>query len=174
MWSDGEWTTIYGTHDDRSHTPLKRGLTVARTPGGKLSQFTQWQFWVDGRWSANWRESASVGEEIGSEFSVSYVPCLRQWALVYSPATLAPEIRLRLGTSPCGPWSDPQTVYTCPDAKAGRHVFCYAAKAHPDLSGADDLLVTYATNSFEMSEVLNDTSLYVPRFVRLRFSDGRR
>ncbi|GBC97208.1 hypothetical protein HRbin16_03029 [bacterium HR16] len=68
-----------------------------------------------------------------------------------------------------GAWSEPQTVYRCPDVRNGQHVFCYAAKGHPELSAPDELLVTYATNSFEMSEVLNNAELYVPRFVRLRF-----
>lgn len=170
VWSDGTWHYIYGTRDDRSHAPLKRGLLVARAPAGRLNHFTRWQFWVDGKWSHEWRRSSAVGEDIGSEFSVSFVPGLRRWVTVYSPATLAPEIRIRWAESPTGAWSEPQTVYRCPDVQPGRHVFCYAAKAHPELSAPDELLVTYATNSFEWSEVLNDARLYVPRFVRLQFS----
>ena len=109
------------------------------------------------------------GDDIGAEFSVSFVPALRKWALVYSPADLSPEIRLRWANSPTGAWSEPQTVYRCPDVQKGQHVFCHAAKAHSELSAPNELLVTYATNSFEMSEVLNNAALYVPRFVRLRF-----
>lgn len=170
VWGDGRWIYIYGTRDDRSHVPLKRGLVVARVPAGKLNHFTQWQFWQEGEWNSAWRDSGAVGEDIGAEFSVSFVPRLRRWVMVYSPATLAPEIRIRWAPSPTGAWSEPQTVYQCPDVQMARHVLCYAAKAHPELSAPNELLVTYATNSFEWSEVLNDARLYVPRFVRLRFS----
>ncbi|GIV18477.1 MAG: hypothetical protein KatS3mg023_0228 [Armatimonadota bacterium] len=170
VWSDGQWVYVYGTRDDRSHTPLKRGLVVARVPVGKMAHFTTWQFWTADGWSHRWRECSVSGDDIGSEFSVSYIPALRRWALVYSPADLSPEIRLRWADSPVGAWSEPQTAYRCPDIHQGQHVFCYAAKAHPELSAPDELLVTYATNSFEISEVWNDAELYVPRFVRLRFS----
>lgn len=170
VWADARWTFVYGTRDDRSHTPLKRALLVARVPKGRLLDFTRWQFWTQKGWSSAWRESAPIGDDIGAEFSVNYVPKLRRWTLVYSPATLAPEVRVRWAPSPTGPWSEPQTAYHCPDVQRGRRVFCYAAKAHPQLSAPDELLVTYATNSFELSEVVNDASLYVPRFVRLRFS----
>jgi len=169
VWSDGRWTYIYGTRDDRTHTPLKRGLLIARAPAGRLSHFTRWQFWCDGKWSSAWRDSAPAGEDIGAEFSVSFVPTLRRWVLVYSPATLAPEIRVRWAQSPTGAWSEPHAVYRCPDVQVGRHVFCYAAKAHPELSAEGELLVTYATNSFEWSEVLRDARLYVPRFIRLQY-----
>jgi hypothetical protein len=42
----------------------------------------------------------------------------------------------------------------------------YAAKAHPELTGAD-LVITYATNTFEFAEQLTDSLPYYPRFVRL-------
>ena len=39
-------------------------------------------------------------------------------------------------------------------------------KAHPELTGAD-LILTYATNTFEFAEHLSDSLIYYPRFVRL-------
>ncbi|MCS6829399.1 MAG: DUF4185 domain-containing protein [Armatimonadota bacterium] len=170
VWSDRRWMYVYGTHDDRSHTPLRRGLVAARVPMGRMPHFTAWQFWTPDGWSRRWRECSVTGDDVGAEFSVCFVPAVRKWVMVYSPADLSPEIRLRWADSPVGVWSEPQTVYRCPDVQTGRHVFCYAAKAHPELSAPDELLVTYATNSFETSEVLNNAELYVPRFVRLRFS----
>jgi hypothetical protein len=46
------------------------------------------------------------------------------------------------------------------------NVMLYAAKAHPQLTGAD-LVLTYATNTFQFSEHLSDSLIYYPRFVRL-------
>ena len=46
-------------------------------------------------------------------------------------------------------------------------IMIYAAKAHPELFGAD-LLLTYATNSFRLfQEHMRDTLIYYPRFLRL-------
>ena len=42
----------------------------------------------------------------------------------------------------------------------------YSAKAHPQLTGAD-LVLTYATNTFQFAEHLTDGSIYYPHFVRL-------
>ncbi len=42
----------------------------------------------------------------------------------------------------------------------------YAAKAHPELAGAD-IVVTYATNATELERLARDTALYYPRFVRV-------
>ena len=44
-------------------------------------------------------------------------------------------------------------------------VMIYSAKAHPQLTGAD-LVMTYATNTFEFSEHLADSLIYYPHFVR--------
>ena len=49
-----------------------------------------------------------------------------------------------------------------------RPVFCYAAKAHPELTATrDELLITYAANSWNFWDLFNDARLYWPRFVRV-------
>ena len=61
----------------------------------------------------------------------------------------------------------PGRIYAPPEKNRPR-VFIYAAKAHPELTGAD-LVLTYVTNSSELGDVIHDQTLYYPRFVRLRF-----
>jgi hypothetical protein len=46
------------------------------------------------------------------------------------------------------------------------NVMIYAGKAHPQLTGGD-LVLTYATNTFQFVEHLTDSLIYYPRFVRL-------
>lgn len=46
------------------------------------------------------------------------------------------------------------------------NVMIYSAKAHPQLTGAD-LVLTYTTNTFQLSEHLTDSLIYYPHFVRL-------
>ena len=46
------------------------------------------------------------------------------------------------------------------------NVMIYSGKAHPQLTGGD-LVLTYDTNTFEFGEMLTDSLIYYPRFVRL-------
>ena len=60
-------------------------------------------------------------------------------------------------------------MYRPPESN-GPRPFVYAAKAHPELVGpeAADLVVTYATNSFEFDDLFTPQgarALYWPRFV---------
>jgi hypothetical protein len=74
-------------------------------------------------------------------------------------------VGMRRAPALVGPWSAVDTVYRPPEL--GRpHVMIYAAKAHPELRGAD-LILTYATNlPFALQRL--DSTVYYPRFVRLR------
>lgn len=76
---------------------------------------------------------------------------------------------MRTSTSQEGPWTAPEALYQCPEMKISPHVFCYAAKGHPELSATNELLVSYASNSEKPSDVMNNTNLYVPRFIRVIF-----
>ncbi len=60
-------------------------------------------------------------------------------------------------------------LYRCPEAGWDRRIFCYAAKAHPELAGGDELLITYVANSFDFRQIVANERLYRPRFVRVRF-----
>lgn len=81
----------------------------------------------------------------------------------------ASTIGLRTAPALTGPWSSPIVVYRPPESK-GPRPFVYAAKAHPELVGpnAADLIITYATNSFDFGDLFmpqGEQSLYWPRFI---------
>jgi hypothetical protein len=75
------------------------------------------------------------------------------------------DMVMRVAPTLTGPWSAPQMVYR-PSEYYRPNVMIYAAKAHPELTGGD-LVLTYATNTFEFAEQLTDSLIYYPRFVRL-------
>jgi hypothetical protein len=75
------------------------------------------------------------------------------------------DVMMRAAPALTGPWSAPRMVYRPPEYYRP-HVMIYGAKAHPELTGAD-LVLTYATNTFEFAEQLTDSLIYYPRFVRL-------
>ena len=98
---------------------------------------------------------------------MSYLPGLKKYALVTTENGLSDRIVGRFATSPEGPWSKPVVLYTCPEMKKDKKVFTYAGKAHPHLASGNELVITYAVNSFELAPVLNNAELYWPRFVRV-------
>ena len=79
----------------------------------------------------------------------------------FGPAVIA----MRTATGPTGPWSSSDTLYR-PREFDEPEVAIYQGKAHPHLTGAD-LVLTYSTSSFEFQNIVEDTTLYYPRFVRL-------
>ena len=76
----------------------------------------------------------------------------------------------RTAPDPYGPWSDPIILYRCPEEEWHESIFCYAAKAHPEITSApDELIVTYVTNSYDFDRIEADARLYRPRFLLIRF-----
>jgi hypothetical protein len=74
-------------------------------------------------------------------------------------------LSLRSATRLTGPWSSGVTVYRPPELDKPR-IMIYQGKAHPYLTGAD-LILSYSTNSFDFQNLIDDTAIYYPRFVRL-------
>jgi hypothetical protein len=104
------------------------------------------------------------------EYSVTYLPSLKQYIAVYSEEGLSKNILLRLSPEPEGPWGKPMTIFQCPEAEWDESIFCYAAKAHADLSQSpDQLIITYIANSVDFDRVTNDVRLYRPRFLQVTF-----
>jgi hypothetical protein len=163
--ADG-FTYIFGA---RERTGRARTMILARAPADSLADFAAWQFRTSDGWSTNVAGAADLCSGVASEYSVSWLPALRQFVLICSENGLSPNILARPAPKPWGPWSEPAVVYRCPETW-DKKVFCYAAKAHPMLaSSPDELIITYAANSFDFSQIINDTRLYWPRFVRLNW-----
>lgn len=75
------------------------------------------------------------------------------------------DVVMRAAPTLTGPWSSARLVYRPPEY-ARPNVMIYSGKAHPQLAGGD-LVLTYDTNTFEFGEMLTDSLIYYPRFVRL-------
>ena len=107
-----------------------------------------------------------VGDRMASEFSVTPLPDGR-YINVFQLDALSTTIAVRYGASPTGPWGDAIPVYKCPDTTIGKQVYTYGAKAHPHLSAAGELLISYHVNSFSFAQNVKNADIYHPRFVRL-------
>jgi hypothetical protein len=158
---------IYGYEEKPGKPFPARRLLVARVPEGKLDDYSSWRYLTDGTWQADARKATGQIDGLATEFSVSYLPDLKHYALVYTEHGLSERILGRFATSPEGPWSEPLLLYTCPEMKRKKKVFSYAAKAHPELARGNELIVSYVVNAFELGPVLDDAELYWPKFVRI-------
>ena len=159
---------IYGTAEDAGGAVRRKHMILARVPVSRLADFSRWQFYADGRWVSDFRQASRMSFSLPNEYSVSYLPKLKQYALVYSQDGLSRNILARLSPEPQGPWGDPIRLYQCPEAEWDDSIFCYAAKAHNVLSQMpDQLIITYIANSMDFNRTANDARLYRPRFLKV-------
>jgi hypothetical protein len=143
------------------------GATLARAPEEALDDFQQWRFYNGGQWREDPRKASAIFPDTPPEGTVRWAPALGQFAAVYSPDIFG-DIVLRVSDAPAGPWSERRVIYHCPEMKQSRAYYCYAGKAHPELSGPGELIITYAVNSNNFWDLFNDPSIYWPRFLRLK------
>ncbi|MCI0704867.1 MAG: DUF4185 domain-containing protein, partial [Planctomycetia bacterium] len=119
----GDHAYIYGHQETPRRFFPARKLIVARVGADKLTDFDDWRFYsqgeskTDGEWKADAKDATGLADDLGAEFSVSYLPGLKKYALVYTENGLSDRIVGRFASSPEGPWSDPVLLYTCPEMK---------------------------------------------------------
>lgn len=164
----GAHAYVYGYEEKPARPFPARKLLVARVPQDKLGDFDAWRFWSNGAWVARAADATAQISDLAVEFSVSYLPGLERYALVYTENGLSDRIVGRFAPAPDGPWSDPVLLYTCPEMKKDKRVFTYAAKAHPHLATGNELVISYVANAHELGPVINNAELYWPTFVRVR------
>jgi hypothetical protein len=118
--------------------------------------------WVaDSSTAARW----PVFENGQSEFSIHYDTITRRFLELQTNGFGAADVVIRSAPALTGPWT-PQRLLYRPSEYYQPDIMIYAAKAHPQLSGAD-LVLTYATNSFRFEQSVGDSLIYYPRFLRL-------
>lgn len=107
-----------------------------------------------------------------AEFSIHRMPELNAYVQVQCAPFLEAEVQVRHAPQLPGPWSAPRAVF---DPKLAPHqppgIFYYAAKAHPELvlPGTVDagFVVTYCSNARQLGTVVEDESIYYPRFLKV-------
>jgi len=100
-----------------------------------------------------------------SDLSIHVDQATQRFLVVHTQGFGPADVMMRAAPTLTGPWSAPKLVYRPPEYYRP-NVMIYAGKAHPELTGSN-LVLTYATNSFQFAELLTDTLVYYPRFVRL-------
>jgi Domain of unknown function (DUF4185) len=166
---NGSYSYIYG-YSNRTNSSAAKNLILVRAPENDIGNTNSWEFYSNGGWTKNFDNTTSIFSGAGAEGSVSWQPFLKKFVYIYSDGIWG-TILMRTAGAPEGLWSAPTKIYQCPDMKISPHVFCYAAKGHPELSADNELLISYAANSESLSDVMNGTRLYWPRFIRVTFTN---
>lgn len=172
---DGAYVVALAIRQEGAHAGA-----LVRYPAASLAQgdVSQAEWWADN--GRGWVPEADLGsagpafimDDAGAECSLHWDPRTNSFVHVASYGFGATTIGLRTAPALSGPWSAAVLVYRPPESD-GPRPFVYAAKAHPELIGPapTDLVVTYATNSFEFADLFTkqgERSLYWPRFVVVR------
>ncbi len=151
---EGGFVYVYGVED----LHVEKYLHVARAVAGEVAG--PWEFWTGSEWSDNPLLSARLAGGISNELSIHRVG--ERYLLV---AQAGSQVVTATSVLPQGPWSTPEAVYRTPEATGS--TFTYNAKAHPEFSDEDTLLVTYNVNTTDGAALYADISIYRPRFVEL-------
>ena len=155
-----------------SQDPIKsHPIFVARWPLEKVREgdLMSPEWWAGA--GVGWVEDASslarwpLFENGQSELTIHADEATKSFLGVQITGFGPADVSMRAAPNLTGPWSKPRMIYR-PSEYYRENVFIYAGKAHPHLTGAD-LILTYATNTFDFAEIRTDDMIYYPRFVRL-------
>ncbi len=102
-----------------------------------------------------------------SEFSVVYDELTDQYLSIQAVGFGAADIMIRTSPGLTGPWTDSQLLYQ-PLEKSIAEVMIYAAKAHPEIIGAD-LVLSYNTNA-PFRIIFEDTTIYYPVLLKCNWN----
>ncbi|HLF14138.1 MAG TPA: DUF4185 domain-containing protein, partial [Bacteroidota bacterium] len=163
----GEYVYAFGSEDPVKSHPLYAVRWQAEDLRAGRLMAPEW--WAGER--LGWIPESSTSarfplfENGAPEMSIHFDEASGRFIAVQGSGFGAADVMLRAAPSLTGPWSRARMVYR-PMEYYKPDVMIYAAKAHPELTGAD-LVLTYATNGTDIGIVANDSQLYYPRFVRL-------
>lgn len=159
---------IYGASEDWRKGMSGRSMIVARVTPDRMADFEHWRFFSDGNWEADVNSTSELFDGAATEYSVSYQPALKKYVTICTENGMSRSIMMRLAPTPVGPWSRASRIYRCPEHDWHKTYFCYAAKAHPEISRKDELMVTYVCNSMDFWQMAKDARIYRPRFLRIK------
>jgi hypothetical protein len=104
-------------------------------------------------------------------FSIKHIAFRNKFLLLETWGFGGAVISIRTADSLTGPWSKRQAIFH-PEEKFRGGVMIYGGRIQESLVGAD-LVVTYNVNHEIMSELINDMSIYFPRFVRIKLNSDQ-
>ena len=155
---------IYGPKNNSSG----KELVAARVLPENIGNFNLWEYWKGTGWGNSIEDCASITSGISQEFSV--IPLGSSKYLLVAQS--GNNVVVKFGESPVGPFGIFYSVYECPEVQEDPDIFVYNAKAHPNLSTSEELLISYNVNSFNFGDLFSNADIYRPRFIYLKINDS--
>jgi len=156
----------------------QQSAVAARLPAAGLAagDWAALEYWMpSGAWAAAPADGAPPAAQplfafMPSEATLVWHPFMQLWYVVVANTFVyGADIVLRTAPAVTGPWSDELRVYSVPASMLAGGAFCYAGKAHPELSpqGAPELVFSFMCNTQGIPPLLNRTDIYVPQLIRV-------
>jgi len=144
-----------------------KNLVAARVKPKYFEDFKHWAYWNGKEWTADITQLRGITNSVSNELSVTPLEN-GQYALVFQVLGLSDKVGMRIGNSPVGPFGEIQEIWRTPEWDEG--LFCYNAKAHPNLSKPGELLISYNTITPDFwKDIQQNAYIYHPRFIRLKW-----
>jgi|GEM_PF-285049 len=159
---------VYGY---RNETDGTKRLLAARTTPSAIDDWSVWRYWDGSGWSAQIEAAAPLQDGVSPELSVTPMKEGRwkgKYLLISELNSVSGTIVYAVGETPAGPFGPMTPIYAAPEPARGQEIITYNAKAHPHLSSAGELLVTYNVNTTNLAANTNDADIYRPRWIRIR------
>jgi Domain of unknown function (DUF4185) len=150
--------------EDAAHDAYLVRWRARDAAAGLLSE-AQWWCGVARGWQSDPRSRQVVIPNAGPEFSVQPDPAGPGYIEVNSAGFGATTIVFRRAANLEGPWDEPQALFRPPESDIPG-LLVYAAKSHPELTGAD-LVITYVANGPLDHLPTPDMSIYFPKFIKV-------
>ncbi len=155
---------VYGPRSNSSG----KELVAARVLPQEIENFDRWKYWNGSDWGSAIENCAPITNGISQEFSVTPIKN-EKYLLVFQNGN---SVALKIGESPVGPFGIFYSVYNCPEVSIDPDIFVYNAKAHPNLSNKNELLISYNVNTFDFWDHFTNADIYRPRFIYLKINDS--
>jgi hypothetical protein len=165
----GDYVYAFGAEEPRNHNVFVVRWPVSDVINGDLMS-PRWWAGESAGWVAQSRlreRPPAVFLGAQTEFTVHYESRLKRFVQIQTEGFGDAEMAVRWATEMTGPWSSKQKFYR-PEEASRADALIYAGKAHPTLTGAE-MVLTYVVNSRDFGRLVNDESIYYPRFLKVRF-----
>ncbi len=144
---------------------LARAARPGNAPWEYLTSGATWRPWPKDD-TALPSDNAAVLKPGASEMTIRYHRFTNQWIAVF-PVGMAKAAYYCISPPIKGPGGPPEKLYAYPEMKSPnpnytRHVFCYVAREHIELEAPGQIFFTYACNSTQEKEIIDNMNLYHP------------
>ncbi len=162
---DEKYLYAYGAVEPSTHEAYLLRWKLDDAYAGSIAN-PEW--WINGKWAER-KARNPIPEPLftgATEYSVHYDKLLKKFLQIQSFGFGEGKIGIRMSDSLQGKWTEPFMFYT-PAYPGVKKPFMYAAKAHPELTG-NGIYITYNVNSFDFGELIENQTIYFPKFIMLR------